>query len=197
MARKRVSHTLVLPVLFAAVTAACTGETASNREEVQSEEAPETAAAVTTADTGATLNPPPSLSMEEQHETMQEIVRGYARVNQELSKGEGRQAAAAARAVAQAADGIPVFMLHAEGMERADLMRYSRQLKGEMLRVAELAERDSTEAAFSLSRRVTQTCQACHSKYMVPVDSEEAEEHEDEGAGHEDASTGAAERDAP
>lgn len=185
---------LSLFILFSVVWAGCARETASDRQEPElAEQGTRQPAAQTTADTGAALHPPASLSMEAQHHTMRDIVLGYAEVSQALAQGEGPTAAAAARAVGQLADRIPAFMLHVEGVGRGDLRRYARQFKGEMLRVAELAERDSIEAAQALHRRVTQTCQACHKKYMAapvrPADMEpmepegEAAEHEE--AGHE------------
>jgi hypothetical protein len=173
-----------LLILSSMVLAACREEAASDRPEAgdpQSQTPNQTA--VTTADTGAMLNPPASLSMDDQHHTMREIVLGYAEVNRELAEGEAAEAAAAARAVAELADRIPAFVLHMESMDREDLTRYARQFKGEMLRVAELAARDSIEAASSLNRRVTQTCQVCHDKYMATP--AQASEVEAEGTEHE------------
>lgn len=143
-----------------------------------------TSSAVTVADTGATLNPPAELSMDVQHRTMDSVQVNYASLLTALSEKSGAGVAAAAANLAGLADRIPVFMIHKAGVAPDSLTPWSRMLKGQALRTAELARAGDFEAAQEVSTRMTGTCNTCHEMYRdepAPHEHAEGEEH-DHGA---------------
>ena len=131
------------------------------------------ASATTVADTGATLNPPAELSMDVQHRTMDSLQTNYANLLTALAAKDKAGAAAASGNIATLADRIPVFMIHKAGVSSDSLTPWSRKLKGQAIRTAELASADNFDGAQEMSGQLNGTCNTCHEMYR-----EEAAEHE-------------------
>jgi hypothetical protein len=154
-------------------------------------EAGNTATATTVADTGATLNPPAELSMDVQHRTMDSVQANYGNLLTALAAKDKAGVSAAAGNIATLADRIPVFMIHKAGVSSDSLTPWSRKLKGQAVRTAELASADNFDAAQEMSGRLNATCNTCHDMYREEAaahEHAETEAHEHaEGEKHEHA----------
>src|SRR5947207_10177308 len=120
------------------------------------------------ADTGATTNPPAELPMEVQHRTMDSVQANYGNL---LSASMAKDKAGTSKAagnIAAFADRIPVLMIHKEGVTPDSLQRWARLLKGQAMRVAQLADADSVDAAHLIAVNMNTTCNTCHDMYRVP-----------------------------
>ena len=141
--------------------------------------------ALTVADTGATLFPPDALSMDLQHHTMQDMQSLYDDLVHTLNDGEATESATHARELATLADRLPAFMVHVQGVTVDSMISWGRRFKGEMLRVAELAESGSMTAASELGFRSAMTCAQCHTVYGGGMDTEPSDQ-DDGGHAHDD-----------
>ena len=132
--------------------------------------------AVTVADTGATTNPPAELPMDVQHRTMDSVQGNYGVM---LSASMAKDKAGTSRAahnIASLADRIPGFMIHKAGVTPDSLQRWARMLKGQAMRVGQLADADSLDPAHEIAVNMNATCNTCHDMYRV----EEAHHDHDE-----------------
>jgi hypothetical protein len=140
-----------------AAFAACAGEKAEN--------AASTVPALTVADTGATINPPAELSMDVQHRTMDSVQRNYVALLTAVSSRDKEAASQAANNIASLSDRIPAFMIHKAGVTADSLTPWSRMMKGQALRAAQLAQVDSIEAVEAMVGQLTGSCTVCHEMY--------------------------------
>ena len=134
-------------------------------------------AAKTVADTGATTNPPAELPMDVQHHTMDSVQANYLRMMAGLQKKDRTTISTGAKNIASLADRIPVFMIHKAGVTDDSLKQWARILKGQAMRVGQLADGDSLDAAMPIASVMAGTCQTCHDMYKVDVKEEEHDEH--------------------
>ena len=167
--RFRVTACRMLGVLHVLAVLACGKERTGNASATSTPPAPPTApAAVTVADTGATLYPPVELSMELQHHSMMMIGRGYDALVRALADGDRVGAAKHVKEMVPYVDRVPRFMIHVPDVAPDSMILWPRKLKGQLLRVDQLAQADSVKDAKHLAIRVVLTCGQCHAKYQAP-----------------------------
>jgi hypothetical protein len=103
---------------------------------------------------------------------MDSVQANYLRMMAAVSQKDRARMSASAKNIALLADRVPVFMIHKAGVTADSLRQWARMLKGQALRVSQLADVDSLDAATPIASVMAGTCQTCHDMYRIDVTEE-------------------------